>query len=136
MIRRIHQIHENTWMIIFSICRNFIHDESSKDYIVDSFPVAVCQNYKRFRCKLFPGKKFHGYTAFKKPYFFGIKVHMIVSSKAIPIEFVFSLGSEADIRGLHRLEIGLLKRVSTFRKMQLIQTMAWKIFYIQEIRSA
>lgn len=107
MIRRIHQIHKSTWVIIFSICRNFIHDETSKDYIIDSFPVAVCQNYKQFRCKLFPGKNFHGYTASKKQYFFGIKVHMIVSSKGVPIEFVFSPGSEADIRGLRRLEIDL-----------------------------
>jgi len=102
--RRIHQIPESTWMMIFAICRN---DLSNQEYIVDSFPVAVCQNYKRFRCKLFSGKKFHGYTASKKQYFFGIKVHMIVSSKGIPIEFVFTPGSEADLRGLHRLNLDL-----------------------------
>jgi len=32
---------------------------------------------------------------------------MIVNSKGVPIEFIFSPGSEADIRGLHRLEIAL-----------------------------
>ncbi|MCP5505792.1 MAG: transposase [Chlamydiales bacterium] len=65
--------------------------------MVDSFPVAACQNNKIFRCKLFTGKAFHGYTASKKSYFFGIKVHMIVTSDGIPIQFLFTPGSAADI---------------------------------------
>lgn len=103
--RRIHHIHQSIWVMMFSICRGFHFD--SRDFIIDSFPVAYCQNYKQFRCKLFPGKLFHGYTASKKQYFFGIKVHMIVSSEGIPIEFVFTPGAEADIRGLHRFNLDL-----------------------------
>ena len=101
LIRRIHQIDESVWLKIFAICRDFIKTEQCTDYIVDSYPVAVCENYKRFRCKLFPGKKFHRYTASKKQYFFGIKVHMLVNSEGVPIEFVFSPGGESDIRGAH-----------------------------------
>ena len=103
--RRIHQIPHSAWLMIFFICREFYSD--SREFIVDSFPLACCQNYKRFHCKLFPGKQFHGYTASKKKYFFGIKVHMIVNAQGIPIEFVFTPGSEADIRGLHRLSLDL-----------------------------
>ena len=32
---------------------------------------------------------------------------MIVSAEGIPIEFVFTPGSEADVRGLHRLSLNL-----------------------------
>jgi len=103
--RRIHQLPQAVWMMIFSILREFHQD--NQEFIVDSFPVAYCQNYKRFRCKLFPGKKFHGYTASKKQYFFGIKVHMVVNSDGVPIEFVFTPGAEADIRGLRRLNLDL-----------------------------
>ena len=80
----------------------------------ESFPVAICQNYKRFRCKLFPGKRFHEYTASKKQYFFGIKVHMIVNSDGVPIEFVFSPGGEADIRGFHKLELTIPRGSTLF----------------------
>jgi hypothetical protein len=114
IIRRIHQIPENAWIMIFAISRNFTKSSATKEYIVDSFPVAVCQNYKRFRCKLFQGKKFHGYTASKKQYFFGIKVHMIVSSDGVPIEFVFSPGSDPDICGLRKLAIDLPRGSSLF----------------------
>lgn len=105
MNRRIHQIPQYIWIMMFSMCRGF--HLNYREFIVDSFPVAYCQNYKRFRCKLFQGKKFHGYTASKKQYFFGIKVHMVVSAQGIPIEFVFTPGAEADIRGLHRLNLDL-----------------------------
>ena len=89
LIRRIHQIDESVWLKIFAICRDLIKTEQCTDYIVDSYPVAVCENYKRFRCKLFPGKKFHGYTASKKQYFFGIKVHMLVNSEGVPMNSCF-----------------------------------------------
>jgi len=109
VVRRIHNIPEAVWLMIFSICRDFFFTHSSQEYIVDSFPVVVCQNYKRFRCKLFQGKKFHGYTASKKQFFFGIKVHMIVDSHGIPMEFVFTPGAESDIRGFNRLNLELPK---------------------------
>jgi len=112
MNRRIHQIPEATWLMIFSICRN--SNLVGQEYIIDSFPVAVCQNYKRFRCKLFPGKKFHGYTASKKQYFFGIKVHMIINANGVPIEFVFTPAAEADLRGLHRMKLDLPKQSVLF----------------------
>ena len=114
IVRRIHKIPESIWIMIFSICREFVIKPSAHEYVVDSFPVAVCQNYKRMRCKLFQGKKFHGYTASKKQYFFGIKVHMVVNAQGIPIEFVFTPGSEADIKGFRRLKLDLPKESVLF----------------------
>jgi len=97
MVRRIHQIPSIIWQVMFLICQLILKTKNSKKLIVDSFPVAACQNNKIFRCKLFTGKHFHGYTASKKSYFFGIKVHMIVSSNGIPIQFLFTPGHAADI---------------------------------------
>jgi Transposase DDE domain len=114
IVRRIHQVHPTIWTIIFAVCRDFIQNTACTDYIVDSFPIACCQNYKRFRCRLFAEKKYHGYCASKKQYFFGIKVHMVVNSRGIPIEFVFSPGNEADIRGLEKLELEIAPGSSLF----------------------
>ena len=69
MMRRIHQIPSIIWQVMFLICQSILKTQQSKRLIVDSFPVAACQNNKIFRCKLFTGTDFHGYTASKKSYF-------------------------------------------------------------------
>ncbi len=76
---------------MFLICQSILKTPNIKRLIVDSFPVAVCQNNKIFRCKLFTKKCFHGYTVSKKSYFWGIKVHMLVADEGIPIQFLFIL---------------------------------------------
>lgn len=107
IVRRIHQIPDPVWMLAFHICKEFFGVKNSREFIVDSFPISCCQNNKIFRCRLFQGKEYHGYNASKKSYFFGIKVHMIVNVDGIPIEFVFTPGSESDIRGFRLLELDL-----------------------------
>lgn len=87
MVRRIHQIPSKIWLILFWVCQEFVKAHPSKKLIVDSFPVAVCQNHKIFRCKLLNEERFRGYTASKKSYFFGIKVHMIVTRVSIHSRF-------------------------------------------------
>ena len=97
LVRRIHQIPSIVWQAMFLICQSVLKTRFSKKLIVDSFPVAACQNNKIFRCKLFTEKRFHGYTASKKSYFFGIKVHMIVTQEGIPLQFLFTPGHAGDI---------------------------------------
>ena len=96
VVRRIHQIPEAIWSIMFTICKELLCNKKSKEFIVDSFPISACQNNKIFRCKLFTTKSYHGYTASKKSYFFGIKVHMIIDLNGIPVEFHFTPGSVKD----------------------------------------
>ena len=42
-------------------------------------------------------EKYRGYQASKKRYFYGIKVHMVVTTDGKPIEFILSPGSCSDI---------------------------------------
>ena len=107
IVRRIHQIPSHVWPMIFQICKETLKVKNGQEFIVDSFPVPCCQNNKIFRCKILKGKEYRGYTASKKTYFFGIKVHMITTVQGIPVEFVFTPGSESDVRGLRRFECDL-----------------------------
>lgn len=109
MVRRIHQIPSMIWHVMFLVCQSILQTKRSKKLIVDSFPVAACQNNKIFRCKLFTGKHFHGYTASKKSYFFGIKVHMIVTSQGVPMQFLFTPGHAADISTFRHFNFDKLK---------------------------
>lgn len=103
LVRRIHSIPEQMWGMIFYVLRMYLHKSESEYFIVDSFPIKAYENHKSFRAKIFQSKKFHGYTASKKHYFFGIKVHMIVDVEGVPIEFCFTPASTSDIGGLKEL---------------------------------
>jgi len=96
LIRRIHAIPKEVLHLVFLVLRETLRDENCMKYIVDSFPVITCQNNKTYRCRLVRSKEYLGYTASKKSYFFGIKVHMITDINGVPIEFLITPGSESD----------------------------------------
>ncbi|WP_405315239.1 transposase [Lactobacillus helveticus] len=54
-------------------------DLSGKILIIDSFPVPVCQPVRNYRVKIFHDIADIGYKATKKVYYYGFKVHAIVS---------------------------------------------------------
>ena len=105
--RRIHQIPDHAWVMIFMTLQLFLRNKETKLFIVDSFPVKAYENHKSFRARIFSDKKYHGYAASKKQYFFGIKVHMIVDVEGIPIEFLFTPGSVSDIKACRNMPLGL-----------------------------
>jgi Transposase DDE domain len=86
-----------------------LRNDSEKCFIIDSFPVRAYENHKSFRARIFSGKQYHGYTASKKQYFFGIKVHMLIDARGIPIEFSFTPASNSDVRSLQNLALHLEK---------------------------
>jgi hypothetical protein len=103
LIRRIHAIPEEMWWIVFKSLQLFLKKSDTQYFIVDSLPIKAYENHKSFRARIFQGKNYHGYSASRKQYFFGIKVHMIIDEDGIPIEFCFSPGSMADVTGLKEL---------------------------------
>ena len=84
---------------------------SEPHYILDSFPVAVCSNIRISRCKIYRSKRtndaFRGYTASKRCYFYGLKVHMLVNADGYPVEVSFTAGSESDTAELKNFKFDL-----------------------------
>lgn len=114
LVRRIHSVGEGVWRLVAQALQVFLSADQSQHFIVDSFPVKAYENHKSFRARIFSEKAFHGYSASKKQYFFGIKVHMIVDSEGIPIEFCFTPGSTADISALKQLSLDLPEKSLLF----------------------
>jgi IS5 family transposase len=104
IVQRLHKIPEEIFKQIFALCSK-LFTKGNSEYIVDSFPILVCQNSRILRCKLFNGKEYHGYTASKNTYFFGIKVHLITTDKGFPVEFVITPGACSDIKGFRKLDL-------------------------------
>jgi Transposase DDE domain len=100
--RRLHAIDADLWQALFGMLAELFKERNDDGaYVVDSLPVAACDNIRIRRCRLYPleeeGKSFRGYIPSKRRYFYGLRVHLVVSGKGEPVEFALAAGSEADV---------------------------------------
>jgi hypothetical protein len=79
----------------------------STRYLLDSFPVAVCDNMRISRCRLAKGEEFRGYIASKRRYFYGVRVQVVTTEEGVPVELAFLPGAASDVRGLGVLPLCL-----------------------------
>jgi hypothetical protein len=70
-------------------------------YSIDTFPVPACDNYRIPRARLYRDEQYRGYQASKKRYFYGLKLHLLVTEAGQPVEFFLTPGSCFDGEGLH-----------------------------------
>ena len=110
--RRLHAIDPSLWRTLFDLLAEvFKHNNATESYVVDSLPVAVCDNIRIRRCKLYPprehGKVFRGYVASKRRYFYGLRVHLVTTRAGEPVEFSLAAASEADISVFKEMSLEL-----------------------------
>jgi hypothetical protein len=67
-------------------------------YIIDSCPIAVCDNARLPRAKVYQHEMYRGYIASKKRYFDGRTVHLMVTKDGQPVECFLTPGSYSDGR--------------------------------------
>lgn len=110
---RLHGIDPAPWQGLFSLLAEFFKRSNSEErtYAMDSFPVVACENIRIRRCRLYPqtehGGAFRGYVSSKRSYFYGLRVHLVVTGSGEPVEFSIAAGSEADVRVFKDLELDL-----------------------------
>ncbi|QQP29523.1 IS982 family transposase [Lactobacillus ultunensis] len=73
-------------------------DLSGKILIIDSFPVPVCQPIRNYRMKIFHDIADIGYKATKKVYYYGFKVHAIVSDDGYLLDYAVTKASVHDAK--------------------------------------
>lgn len=106
--RRLHAIPDTLWQALFALLAEIAKQTNpTNEYIVDSCPVPVCDNIRIARCHLYRGKEHRGYCASKRRYFFGLRVHLLITATGQPVEFVLAPGSQADIRAFRSLPLDL-----------------------------
>ena len=89
-----------------------LHWESR--YLLDSFPVAVCDNIRIPRCRLVKDEIYRGAISSKRRYFYGVRVQIMATSDGIPVEFCILPGSCADLQGLAELALDLPQLTQLF----------------------
>jgi hypothetical protein len=98
--RRQHKIAE-LFLVVFDLLGDFWKQWNEKSvYVIDSFPVSACDNYRIQRCHLYEGEDWRGYQASKRRYFYGLKIHWMVTEQGRPVEFFLTPGSWSDTRAL------------------------------------
>jgi Transposase DDE domain len=110
--RRLHAIEPVVWQELFALLAEvFKRHNADRTYVVDSFAVPVCDNIRIRRCRLYPleehGETFRGYLCSKRRYFYGLRVHLVVSGAGEPVEFSLAAGSQADVTVFKDLELDL-----------------------------
>ena len=123
--RRIHRVEPTLWRVLFELLAQVFkqrNDPEFQTYAVDSLPVAVCENIRIRRCRIYPlekeevhnnnntskkKKSFRGYIASKRRYFYGLRVHLVVTGAGEPVEFSLAAGSESDVTIFKELELDL-----------------------------
>ena len=91
------------WLV--QIIRQALNAQISPDTIViiDSFPFPLCQSVRNYRAHIFNGLADTGYNASKQLWFYGFKVHMLVTLSGYILNYVVTPASVHDIRAVEDL---------------------------------
>lgn len=93
---------------LFHVLADLGHSLNSDSlYVLDSFPIATCDNIRIRRSRRYRGEAWRGYQASKRRYFYGVKLHLVVTAAGQPVEFIIAPGAEADVSVLKQLDLDL-----------------------------
>ena len=98
--RRLHAVSELLFSLFCQVGHLLKAAAGASDYIIDSFPVAVCDNIRISRSKMIKGKQWRGKQASMRRYFYGVKVQVLTTQQGIPVEFCFVLDVKVMCRHL------------------------------------
>jgi Transposase DDE domain len=96
--RRWHRLND-LWLPRFELWgQTWKHLNTESLYMLDSFPIAVCDNYRIPPAKVYQHEAYRGYIASKTRYCYGLKIHLVVTQDGQPIECYLRPGSYSDGR--------------------------------------
>ena len=98
--RRLHRLTEIFVMLFTLLGQTWKTLNTNNIYVIDSLPIAVCDNIRIRRSKIYTDEKFRGYTASKKRYFYGLKIHLMVTQDGQPVECFLTHGGFGDVDAL------------------------------------
>jgi hypothetical protein len=105
--RRVHHLNELFVTLCELLGRTWTHRNTESSYLLDSFPIAVCDKYRIQRAKLYRHEPSRGYIASKKRYVYGLKIHLLITTAGQPIECSLTPGSYRDGRVLKTFQFDL-----------------------------
>lgn len=106
--RRLHALPDALWQALFGLLSEVARQTNpAQEYVVDSGPVPACDNIRIRRCRLYRGGGWRGYCASKRRFFFGLRIHLIITAAGRPVEGRLAPASVADIAAFRALPLEL-----------------------------
>jgi hypothetical protein len=102
-IRRLNNLENVIEELFYFLSQLFIKINDSQIYSVDSFPVELCQIQREKSSKLWIDSSLKGYNASKRKYFYGFKVHMVITTNKEPVSVYISEGKVHDIEASYKV---------------------------------
>lgn len=103
LCRRLHRCQELIQQLTAQIGQLFKDLVCEREYILDSFPVPVCDNIRISRSRLLQGEQWRGWQASMRRYFYGVKVQLVITASGVPVDYVIMPGCRADVKALRQL---------------------------------
>jgi hypothetical protein len=105
--RRLHAIQDVFLSLLQVLGESFKQLNATSLYLIDSFPIAACDNIRIPRAKIYRGEAYRGYTASKRRYFYGLKLYLLTTAQGEPVEVFLAPGATADVRALRCFDFDL-----------------------------
>ena len=94
--RRLHRIQDLFLTLFHLLGETWKELNSQSIYVIDSYPIAACDNYRICRSRRYQGEVWRGRQASKRRFFYGLKIHIMVTEHGQPVEFFLTPGSMSD----------------------------------------
>jgi hypothetical protein len=98
--RRLHRLRDTFFILFNALGQIWKTLNTDAVYVIDSFPISVCDNMRIRRAKLYTNAQFRGYIPSKKRYFYGLKIHLMVTKDGQPVECFLTHGGFGDVDAL------------------------------------
>lgn len=105
--RRLQRIDYLFVMLFRILGESFKELNEESVYIIDSLPITVCDNIRIRRNQIYGDEEHRGYQASKRRYFYGVKIHLLVTKDHQPVEFFLSPGEMGDVDALTQYDFDL-----------------------------
>lgn len=105
--RRLHKLTNTLESLFYYLAKAFKNLNLESVYVIDSFPVAVCDNIRICRSRLVKGEEYRGKIASKRRFFYGFRVQLITTAQGEPIQYLIHPGAFVDVTALQRMDLDL-----------------------------
>ena len=105
--RRLHRVKPFFLSLFQTLGELWKEQNTEAMYAVDTFPIAACDQYRIIQARLYKDEMYRGYQASKRRYFYGLKLHLMVTTQGQPVEFFLTPGHLADVTGLQWFDFDL-----------------------------
>lgn len=105
--RRLHRVKRHFLTLFAALGEHWKALNESGTYVIDSFPVVACDQYRILRARRYQGEAYRGYMASRRRYFYGLKLHLLVTAQGQPVEFFLTPGRYADVTAMRWFDFEL-----------------------------